>query len=684
MKKVLFLLLIATCLISKAQTISIMSTKPTQADRWVGTHFARGKVPPFSFVLDGKASSQFITKWKYKAILLPSEDERVTRRRFSYTDPKTLMQVDCDVTTYSDYQAVEWVLHFTNGGSYNSAELSNIQESDIQFHFPTQGESVLHYFNGSIPSRSDFAPHDHILHPGDTLMLRNREGGRSSALVAPFFNIEHPASEQGIMTAIGWTGDWQGQMISNSNRDCTYRTGLANLQTYLLPGESIRTASVAMLFWHDKNRFEGHNQWRRFILAHHTRKIDGKWAHYPYFFGFSWGDPAPCNEYTCMTNLMAKALLQRQEKFGLKAEASWLDAGWYIEADQYQDGKNWANTVGNWIENPDNWPNGLRELSDACHQMGRKFMVWFEPERVIEGTKWAREHPEFMLRLANNSTLLFNLADSSAVDWLCQYIGDFIERNGIDYYRQDFNMNPADFWHAADQPGRHGITEVRYICGLYRYWDYLLERFPRLLIDNCASGGMRLDWETTLRSAPMWRTDDCYYNDPSDMQCHTYGINLFLPQSGTGFGLPDREDKYSLRSSMGSSMVYNWKIMTNGENVIKMQECQREYLLVRPYFTEDYYPLTGTNGSDAHDNWLAYQLHRPSDDTGFVVAFRHHDNTQPTYSVKLYGLSPDVSYRLTNQDDGTSQVKLGKELMENLQLNLPEVDSSLLLYVEKE
>ena len=130
-------------------------------------------------------------------------------------------------------------------------------------------------------------------------------------------------------------------------------------------------------------------------------------------------------------------------------------------------------------------------------------------------------------------------------------------------------------------------------------------------------------------------------------------------------------------------MVYNWKIMTNGESFTKMQECQREYLLVRPYFTEDYYPLTGTSGSDAHDNWLAYQLHRPSDDTGFVIAFRHHDNMQPTHSVRLYGLSPEASYRITNQDDGTSQIKLGKELMEGLQLSLPEVDTSLLLYVER-
>ena len=76
-----------------------------------------------------------------------------------------------------------------------------------------------------------------------------------------------------------------------------------------------------------------------------------------------------------------------------------------------------------------------------------------------------------------------------------------IEREGIDIYRQDFNHPPKPFWEDNEQPDRIGMTEIRHIEGLYTYWDYLLSRFPRLLIDNCAAGGRRIDLETSSRSA---------------------------------------------------------------------------------------------------------------------------------------------------------------------------------------
>ena len=100
-----------------------------------------------------------------------------------------------------------------------------------------------------------------------------------------------------------------------------------------------------------------------------------------------------------------------------------------------------------------------------------------------------------------HDSFLFNLGNPEACRWMSRYIGDFIEQNGIDYYRQDFNIEPEGFWYANDKPGRQGICEIRYIEGLYAFWDYLLQRFPHLLIDNCASGGRRLDLETTSRSA---------------------------------------------------------------------------------------------------------------------------------------------------------------------------------------
>ena len=46
-----------------------------------------------------------------------------------------------------------------------------------------------------------------------------------------------------------------------------------------------------------------------------------------------------------------------------------------------------------------------------------------------------------------------------------------------------------------------------------------------------------------------------------------------------------------------------------------------EFAAVRPYFYEDYYPLTGYGDMTGDDIWLAYQLLRPSDQTGYVVAF---------------------------------------------------------------
>ena len=77
------------------------------------------------------------------------------------------------------------------------------------------------------------------------------------------------------------------------------------------------------------------------------------------------------------------------------------------------------------------------------------------------------------------------------------------------------------------------MSEIRHIEGLYRFWDYLLARFPNMVIDNCASGGRRLDLETTSRSIPLWRTD-YNYGEPNGYQNHTHSLNMFLPLNGTG------------------------------------------------------------------------------------------------------------------------------------------------------
>ena len=63
--------------------------------------------------------------------------------------------------------------------------------------------------------------------------------------------------------------------------------------------------------------------------------------------------------------------------------------------------------------------------------------------------------------------------------------------------RIDFNIDPLPFWEFlnAQDPDRVGIAEIRYVEGLYRMWDDLLANTPLRFIDNCASGGRRIDLE---------------------------------------------------------------------------------------------------------------------------------------------------------------------------------------------
>jgi len=206
-------------------------------------------------------------------------------------------------------------------------------------------------------------------------------------------------------------------------------------------------------------------------------------------------------------------------------------------------------------------------------------------------------------------------------------------------------------------------------------------QFLELLSLRCASGGKRLDWETIGRSAPLWRSDYYHYNDPDGYQCHTYGLNFFLPVHGTGILLPDQ---YSFRSSLSSALVYNWKITESGNSIIEMQQRISEYREIKPYYYEDYYPLSGTDKDLTGDDvWLAYQMHRPSDDSGIVVAFRRCESPDSDYNVSLGGLDPQASYSLTDADSELSVVVDGASLASGYVLHLDNPGTSLLIKYRK-
>ncbi|MCX6227267.1 MAG: alpha-galactosidase, partial [Bacteroidia bacterium] len=336
------------------------------------------------------------------------------------------------------------------------------------------------------------------------------------------------------------------------------------------------------------------------------------------------------------------------------------------------------------------FPNGLKPVSDAVHKVGAKFILWFEPERIVEGTQFAGLDPDFMIRIPDtvknpeigsfiSNMYLFDLGNPVACKWLTDYISGLIRENGVDYYRQDMNFDPLPYWTYHDKPGRVGISEIRYIEGLYAYWDGLLANFPNLIIDNCAGGGRRLDLETISRSSPLWRTD---YNpgEPNGYQCHTYGLNFYLPLNGTCNLNPA---PYEFRSSMSTAMVTTWDLERSAYPLLYYQKVMADFKRLRPYYYGDFYPLTTGRNITSDSIWLAYQMNRPEPGDGIIMAFRRPDCPVEAIHVKVKGLDPAKTYELFYEDENIRLTKSGKELMGNLDLVLKEKPKSLLINYKK-
>jgi len=687
--------LLAALMVSATAAYSQSTFKASQdekpCDKWIQKNFAKGQIPPFSFTYDGVPSSNFIKKWKFSKTEPSILEDGATQTLYKWTDKVTGLQVEAQVKTFSDFDAMEWTLHFRNTGDSDSKQITDINACDLKVTSTAKdGKWQLFHARGSEAGKDDFMALTKDYSVGDSLTMTPLLG-RSSSRAFPYFNIKTP--QGGMVFAIGWSGNWRATIKRPTADAFAVETALRDLDAYIRPGEEFRTNLTAMIPWQGEDRMDGQNILRRFIMKHHYPTHDGKIVEPPICSSFNYGDPYPCNEYTCMTGEYGVALIHRYEQFGILPEVFWLDAGWYEKADDWKNGWNWANAVGNWVPDSTRFPQGLGQIADAAHEVGCKFLVWFEPERVVKDSYWAYEHPEYMLLAGGGKpvpheidrktqdSFLIDMGNPQARQWLTESIIKLMKDNRIDYYRQDYNVDPEWFWLSNDEPGRKGLCENRYICGLYAYWDALREAFPGLLIDNCASGGRRLDLEATSRSMPLWRTD-YNYSEPNGYQSHTYGLSQWLPASGTGLISPE---PFAARSSYNAALTFNWSITSASSNILEMQKRIAEIQSIRHYYLDDFYPLTGYGDTTPQNIWIAYQLNRESDCTGRILAFRRDECPVESITVHLRGLVDGKTYVVENQDSFDRFEMTGKELADGLVLTLKEAKSSMFLkYWEKQ
>jgi len=618
-------------------------------------------------------------------------------------DKATALACEMELTEFADFPALEWVVRLRNNGAHDTEPISAFAALDLVWKCPEAGQMPeLRRSLGSDGRHDDFQDQRDALRQSRwgaarTLRMDSEQNnafrqvrngsclpidGRPSATWLPFFNL--CTGDDGLIGAVGWGGQWFAEFAHDGESRTSISAGMEHLSARLHPGEAIRSPRMLLLYWQGEPN-HAHNLLRRFLLEHHSPSVDGEPAQTPICNG-SWGG-TPTQRHLETVAAIAD--------HGLPYDYYWIDAGWYgtstkpcpnvFEGD-------WGIT-GDWRVNPNYHPHGLKPISDAVHAAGMKFLLWIEPERAKHGTPVTLEHPEWFLRSTDeepkpNDNLLLDLGNPAAWQWAVDTISTLIEENGIDCYREDFNMDPSPYWRNADMEGRKGIAEVRFVEGFYAFWDELRRRHPHLLIDNCASGGRRLELETISRSVALWRTDyNCFpCMNPDASQLHGLGLNAWLPQHATSpFATPG--DTYQARSAYSAGLVLNleefgmqdwrdpdfpWEWFRK-----RLEEARR----LRPCFGGDFYALTPCVLDPAA--WLAYQLFVPATGEGAVLAFRRSESRQTAATLQLRDL-PEGVYEIEDADSSETWRETSEDLRtQGLAISLPEPRSSRLVFYRR-
>lgn len=635
----LALILLVAVLVSPAPALSPTKVEKDLARQWMTGKFDGKQQPPFSFVYDGKPSSDLLKLWNPE-LKTKKLDSKRSQQTLTLTDPKTGLQVRCVSVSYSDYPVIEWTVYLKNTGKTDTPIISDIQGIDATVQTSPISDLVLNHNRGTIVTAADYEPFVSKLAMGQKLHFASR-GGRPCANEFPYYDLS--LGDCGVMLAIGWPGQWAADLVRESAASVRIRAGQELTNLKLQPGEEVRTPLIAMLFYQgDRDRSQ--NLWRRWMLAHNVPKPGGKPLK-PQMPAVS-GNQMPglkCNEKDELLYLEGF----RREKIDI--DIWWMDAGWYPCGDS------WPYT-GTWEVDKERFPNGFKPIADDVHSHGKKLIVWFEPERCTPNTWITLNHPEWVLGGANGG--LVNLGHPEAWKYIVENTDKIIVENGIDYYRQDFNMDPLDYWRKNDAPDRQGITENKHVVGYLAFWDELLKRHPNMLIDSCASGGHRNDLETLRRSVPLLRSD-CIFDSIAE-QCHTYGFSMWVPYWGTGY---IDFSPYIVRSCMGPNMTLSMDARRTDLDWELLRRLVAQWRSVSDNFLGDFYTLTPY--SLEKSSWMAWQYDRPEAGKGMVQAFRREECSGESINVRLKGLTKTAEYELVNLDDKASPWRVkGNELMD--------------------
>ncbi|HSI08212.1 MAG TPA: alpha-galactosidase [Rariglobus sp.] len=194
-----------------------------------------------------------------------------------------------------------------------------------------------------------------------------------------------------------------------------------------------------------------------------------------------------CTNWGSPSHDKTLALARRLQGCGVKYLV--IDDGWAVRPAAAT-----MQSNGDWIVDRDKFPHGMKPLCDELRRMGFIPGIWFEFEVCNPGSKAWSEDTHHLQRdgrpLRIGSRRFWNLNDPWVIAYLDQKLIGFLKENGFGYLKVDYNDTIGL---GCDHTESVGEGLRRQVTGIHGSFKRLREQIPDLVIENCSSGGHRLE-----------------------------------------------------------------------------------------------------------------------------------------------------------------------------------------------
>lgn len=298
-----------------------------------------------------------------------------------------------------------------------------------------------------------------------------------------------------------WSGDFKAQVEKDQYNHLRMTMGVNadTLKWELSPKETFETPQAIICY--GKNGLNGISKNFQTFFKKHL--LENRLVKSPLIPLNTWEA-----SYFGVNADLCKELMPKAAETGINLFV--IDDGWFINRNSEK------GQLGDWKIDKEKFPNGLEEISRLAHTNNMKFGLWIEPEMITTNSDLFKKHPDWVMNnpkrphLLSRNQLILDLSNNKVQKYLIETISNLVKENHIDYIKWDFNRQFAPTISQTAGSTEQETVDFKYIKGLYHVLERIRKINPDLIIENCASGGGRVD------PGMLYYTDQTWISDLTD------------------------------------------------------------------------------------------------------------------------------------------------------------------------